>query len=786
MGADELKSGHVSVNDVLHHYDTFAIPHFQRGLVWNSSAVASLLESLYLGTPCGSFLLWAPADATEHGVPVAGSAAAKYLIIDGQQRIRSLRSVFADDDDLDLPASGGEGLLGEDEAGADDSGGDTEDTDGRKRAVWCLNLARLDEFRSFFDPQERFRLFGLHADPLTPGDVNPRQPYRKALVPLAWFLKHRSNPDRARDESRGTHCADAVVKLLALPKVVAQLSAIRTARLFDLRILDAEQNLDSVVSAFNRINSAGKRVESEERAFATLVSVNARTEQKLKEFFRRTRGREPGAAAVEADLERDDLVRREKESRFGFKLFMRVFALAFAYHSNKSAGSQGLSFDSLDVGSLREARQHLDEILDSTVEVLSAVTTILRNRLYCDDFRMLPETSSLWPVFQLLIRFPALATTSENQVAAVILRLMLVDVTRDQLLRLVKEVAEAADSQEAMAAFDSDELGHPVVTNEIAEGVERAQSLTNRYALMMYWLLRRRGARDFSYDINLTPEKTAELRKKHKAKTEPEIAERVRPEKQHVVPYSTLKDIFGDRLSGPRLGRHEAHNVGNLTYISQLENGLEGLGSRPLKLREEGRPNLVAHFLDGNEILEAFETACKERATPEHFEEFCKLRRDRIRQAFVEWDIEFRRLPVSASPPETPAPRLIRPTPKDLMWQLGYQKPIPGLLVQLLNLGFRVRQGKDVALRLVLRSKADGQTVRVDLFHGGKKIECKVSDPTLIGEWKQRFPSVHVNDRTSDLKETLGLTDDSSVRVAANVLEWLRDRAAPIVARGQA
>ncbi len=781
MGTDELTNGHASVADVLRHYDAFAIPHFQRGLVWNSSAVASLLESLYLGTPCGSFLLWAPPDVTEHGVPLADGAIPKYLIIDGQQRIRSLHSVFADHNDLDLPASGGE-----DGAGTGDSGGDIEDTDRRTRHVWCVNLARLDEFRSFSDAQERFRLFGLHADPLTPGDVNPRQSYRKALVPLAWFLKHQSDPRRARQESRGKHCEGAVETLLAYPQVVERLASIRTARLFDLRILEAAQNLDSVVGAFNRINSAGKRVESEERAFASLVSVNARTEQKLKEFFRRTKGREPGAAASGADLERDDLVRREKENRFGFKLFMRVFALTFAYHSNKSAGSQGLSFDSLDVGSLREARQHLDEILDSTVEVLSAVTTILRNRLYCDDFRMLPETSSLWPVFQLLIRFPKLATTSENQVAAVILRLMLVDVTRDQLLRLVKEVAEAVDSQEALAVFDGDELGPRVVANEIARGVERAQSLTNRYALMTYWLLRRQGGKDFSYDINLTPEKAAELRKKYNVKTEPEIAERLRPEKQHVVPYSTLKDIFGDRLSGPRLGRHEAHNVGNLTYISQLENGLEGLGSKPLKLRKEGRPNLVAHFLDGNEILEAFETACTERATPEHFEEFCKLRRDRIRQAFVEWDIEFRRLPVSASPLETPAPRLIKPTPKDLTWQLGYQKPIPALLVQLRNLGFRVLQGKDVALRLVLSSKAEGQIVRVDLFHGGKKIECKVSDPTLIGEWKQRFPNVHVNVRTSDLKGTLSLTDDSSVRVAASVLEWLRDRTTQIAARGHA
>jgi hypothetical protein len=488
--------------------------------------------------------------------------------------------------------------------------------------------------------------------------------------------------------------------------------------------------------------------------------------------------------------ERDDLVRREKESRFGFKLFMRVFALAFAYHSDASAGSQSLSFDSLSVGALRsdKAKPHLDEILDSTVEVLSAVAMILRNRLYCDDFRMLPETSSLWPIFQLLIRFPRLAATAEDQVAAVILRLMLADLRRDQLLRLVKRVTDALDSQQALEAFDNGKLEHRAVAGAIDDGVDDAQSLTNRYVLLMYWLLRRRRAKDFSYDANLDdPEVRAKLRKKYGVTTEPEIGERVKPEKQHVVPHSALKKIFRHALTGPRLGRHEAHNVGNLTYISQLENGWEGISSTPLKLRQEDPANLEAHFLDGSEILDAFD-ACRESATPAHFREFCRLRRDRIRQAFVEWDMEFRSLPVSMLPPETPVPRLIEPTPEDRIWLFGYQKPIPSLLLQMWKRGFRPeepRDREDFALRLVLKDK-NRSRASVNLFPGGREIRCKIKDDNFKTDWKSRFPDIPVDDKKSRLKGTLSLTDDSSIRVAVGVLEWLRDSAPEVAADGRA
>jgi len=73
------------------------------------------------------------------------------------------------------------------------------------------------------------------------------------------------------------------------------------------------------------------------------------------------------------------------------------------------------------------------------VTLLLNVAEILRTTLHYDDFRMLPETSSLWPVFQCMIRFPGVTSTYLDRLAAVTLRLMLADLTSGDLLRLVAE-----------------------------------------------------------------------------------------------------------------------------------------------------------------------------------------------------------------------------------------------------------------------------------------------------------------------------------------------------------
>src|SRR5688572_1954094 len=89
-----------TVKDILDNFPLLGVPHFQRGLVWQDDAVSLLLESLYFGTPCGTIILWEMKSGreTEYGLPLMASTKnLQYLIVDGQQRIRSLWNVFKED-----------------------------------------------------------------------------------------------------------------------------------------------------------------------------------------------------------------------------------------------------------------------------------------------------------------------------------------------------------------------------------------------------------------------------------------------------------------------------------------------------------------------------------------------------------------------------------------------------------------------------------------------------------------------------------------------------------------
>lgn len=70
---------------------TIALPDIQRPFVWHASKVRSLLDSMYRGFPVGFLLFWETGtdpDARQIG---SGEAAPRLLIVDGQQRLTSLR-----------------------------------------------------------------------------------------------------------------------------------------------------------------------------------------------------------------------------------------------------------------------------------------------------------------------------------------------------------------------------------------------------------------------------------------------------------------------------------------------------------------------------------------------------------------------------------------------------------------------------------------------------------------------------------------------------------------------
>ena len=76
--------------------EVIALPDLQRPFVWEDTKVRDLLDSLFLGFPVGTLVLWhtnGDRDARAIGAANAGLGAAA-LIIDGQQRLTSLYAVI--------------------------------------------------------------------------------------------------------------------------------------------------------------------------------------------------------------------------------------------------------------------------------------------------------------------------------------------------------------------------------------------------------------------------------------------------------------------------------------------------------------------------------------------------------------------------------------------------------------------------------------------------------------------------------------------------------------------
>jgi Protein of unknown function DUF262 len=357
---DGLLQGAQSVNALLHEHRAMAIPHFQRGLVWDDDNVALLLESLYHGTPCGSIILWNPPADVAARVAVTP---ARYVIVDGQQRIRSLQDVFL--------TSGRVAAIHPTETYVQGEAATESGTKGDGQ-TWCLNLGRIPELKQIFAGGERFSLFRKATDPREYWTENgmrtaPGVAARdlEALLPLSWFLQH--SDDEIRElvkQGQDAAVSKAALAVLECAGVRRRLRQMCVANLFQVALLDSGFHLTDVIGIYNRINSAGKRVENEEKAFANLVGAcdERDVSQALARFFEKVHGGRTD--------DRDDLLSRQRENSFGFKLFMRVFTMVLAYHSDRSLGSSGLSFESVNPRVLAKAGRHLPRILNTTVHVL--------------------------------------------------------------------------------------------------------------------------------------------------------------------------------------------------------------------------------------------------------------------------------------------------------------------------------------------------------------------------------------------------------------------------------
>lgn len=622
----------ISVADVLELYPHLGVPHFQRGLVWGNDSVASLLESLFYDTPCGSFVLWDSGANHDHGVSMSNEAPGgiRYLVVDGQQRIRSLRQIFHNEGASDL-----------DETGTSDA----EEDERIAAKAWCVNLTQLPEFKDILEPHNRE--YSLFVYTTRPEKADAKSPLRKNILPLDELLSEGRLCDTSQHIKlrSGKQMSDLSQ---ALPNLRTRARAIGQRRFF---VTVKRDTPAEVINLYNRINSGGKRVEVEERAFARLVALYPQTCHHVASIFNKVHDKRATAGASDIDhLRRDDVMKRQKENRFGFKLFIRTFIQVSNYHLCRSTGSQYLSFnvvhgDSFGALVVGNDTSKIEFLWQETEEVLVAIRKLLRDELFCDDLAFLPDTMSLVPVLQMLIQFPGLRESQyQPLLASATLALLLASFDTDDLLGLVatlRDDGEVASGVLPGMLKDLDAAARRKMKSP--QTLESASSIQNRYVLLLYSLLRKNRIRDFSYR-NVT--QTTPLA----GQEERLICERCDPEKQHIAPFSCLVDGCGDK-DAKRGSNHRFNNIGNITYISADLNHFEtGLGKTPIDRSLDSRENLGAHYLLDDEHLgnvghlydELKRVLCDQEGSTEElvdrrFESFCKARRHLIAQGFVSW-----------------------------------------------------------------------------------------------------------------------------------------------------
>lgn len=648
MAWDEKRNS-ITVEEIQGLVGKLGIPHFQRGLVWGPDSVGALLESLFFNTPCGSFVFWkAPRDA-DHGTPLLdrGDEEISYFVVDGQQRIRSLHSVARDEPIWDVDAT-------EDTC-------DPEQPEGSaSKKVWCINLTRVPDLERLLKPHgKEYSTFLFAVDP---SGADPRSPIRTNILPLRLFEKHATWQSLAeyhkvvvRKDARAASDADLAD---AYAKLRQRILDMRKREFFVSTV--QTDKVAEVVALYNRVNSGGKRVETEERAFAKLVALQPSTWPSLAEIFA-TVHRYDDPASESREIERDDILRRGQERSYGFKLFIRVFLQVCHHHFGYSLGKSSFSFDIAKKESfLRRLHDLSDEdarwLWQETAKALTLVSQVLRDPLCCDDFRFLPDTQNLAPLFQLLISYPDLHEGKFRPlVAALCLRLYLAQIDAKTLARSIYDAADP--DKDAFAVIpDLIKVADARIGKDLSRNIESASSIQDRYVLLLYWLVRHHGARDFSYE-------NVPASRPRPSHGELPVEASVKPEKQHIVPFSRLARAMDDD-DAQRGGTHPFNSIGNLTYISREMNSYEtGLGDVMAPRTIEPERNLNAHLLQGlqssTDLAKAYgclrELLADGVAPPDpskveaSYATFCALRRQQICEGFQNWLRELDRAACSAA-----------------------------------------------------------------------------------------------------------------------------------------
>ena len=566
----------LTVAELVKRASHWGLPHFQRGRVWENDHRARLLESLFDGTPCGSIILWMPEGRpNDYGSALVPTFEGdlEALVVDGQQRLSTLLETYPD------------GALAQEAeqrpVDSEEDGRESSDPDV-SRTRWCLNLGKVADLSGPFNSMRRLGMFCL-TDKRSPQIVEIANPVKPNELTEAQWIDLRQRLDKMWER-----------KLLVTTRIQR----------------GRKDDYGSMVRLYNRVNGSGMLVQPEERAYAAMLSFNPDAWRWMRDQFERFHGQS----------EHRDWLRRKRENRFGFSVFVRAFVQTVGYHRNRIS----LDFYDLERLELVEELQSSGEVPRFFDEADSALRTVRDavmgdGGLFCDDLRFSPPIDAVRVLIFLLLRFPG--CIPDELLPQILLRLTLRP-REDRLLDSVQSIVSELTLDKAAAQI----LEFP---EDLTDRLKQSQSTQGQLVHVLYWLLRRKGACDLlDPGVSLCKGVPGGL------------------QVDHVIPYARLKQSWG--LGRYRPGKHEIHDLANLTVLPGDTNW--GKGGDWLETEKADDDELRRHFLlepgvsrgdsqvlqHMDRVREAVE-AKNHNDVKEAFEDFRDARRALIVTAVGDW-----------------------------------------------------------------------------------------------------------------------------------------------------
>jgi hypothetical protein len=581
----------LSMQDIYNYYNDYGIPNFQRGLVWDSTAEALLLESIYYKTPCGILLFWKPREEEkEFGIPLEGSDF-KQFIVDGQQRIHIMHSIFSEL---------------ENEMKLETTLGMSREINTRHYNLWCINVSRWENItkknagRNLFIRKESY---------------NYKDPSSNSLIPLNVLYQFGKSECKYKGEIKQIY--RRYEKFLEeLSKIVLEMT---TAKIFIEEFISGIPS--KIIDDYTRINTSGKKVEPYEKAFASLVKCYPETNKYIKQIF----------SIVYPGSRSRSYLERKRENLFGFQVFIKIFGLLFNYHAKWPYYITKSLYAAFDKQSTQEIIQKNPEKIEiiwkevkRTVRYFGGKNEgILRKDLFFDDLRFLPQgfIDKLTPLFLMVGMYHT--ESNKKAVTYLTVRVLLFGYKNDVgIVELLNSLARTSKYNEAYDILN-EKIYDLEYEPKFREKLEHIGTVQNQYINTLYALTRYQNAEDF-----IEPEYQGVVCKK------------TEPQKQHIIPRSKLTYIY-DIIRRKAHNNEKLNNIGNITYISAKQN--IKLGDKCFKYDSEPVMNLKRHSLLDENIKKAFNILKdlkiddNKDILKEKYEELLKIRREIICKIYIKW-----------------------------------------------------------------------------------------------------------------------------------------------------